>query len=68
MISFEKPSRRSLIFVAGQANVEFSGEFLSQMSRAKVKIVRLIFATRRGPESGPQWITALPAAVVLDRL
>ncbi|MDT8356572.1 hypothetical protein, partial [Roseomonas mucosa] len=35
------------------AGADFSGKNLSQKSRAKVELTRQIFATRRGPESGP---------------
>ena len=35
------------------AGADFAGKNLSQKSGAKVKLVRLTFATRRGPDSGP---------------
>ncbi|MCT9020900.1 hypothetical protein NMC40_19040 [Proteus mirabilis] len=35
------------------AGADFAGKNLSQKSGAKVKLMRLTFATRRGPESGP---------------
>jgi hypothetical protein len=35
------------------AGADFSGEILSRKSGAKVIDSRLIFATRRGPDSGP---------------
>ena len=35
------------------AGADFAGKNLSQKSGAKVKLVRLTFATRRGPDSAP---------------
>lgn len=35
------------------AGADFSGKYLSQKSGAKVRLMRLTFATRRDPDSGP---------------
>lgn len=44
---------RSPKFCDKIAGADFSGKILSQKSRAKVEVARQIFATRRGPDSGP---------------
>jgi hypothetical protein len=45
--------RKSPDFCDKIAGADFSGEILSRKSGAKVIDSRLIFATRRGPDSGP---------------
>ena len=48
------------------AGADFAGKNLSQKSGAKVKLVRLTFATRRGPDSAP--LRALLQIVGGDKL